>query len=51
MVEIVRKGSLKDVGAQLLEACRRRMYEPEEGEPSKPDDLTFVVFRLNTGVR
>lgn len=48
---IVRKGPLDEVGANLLNACRRRMYEPQEGDPSKPDDLTFIVFRLNTGVR
>ena len=23
----------------------RRMIQPREGEPSKPDDLTVVVFR------
>jgi len=45
IVERIRKGPLKRVMRTLVEDCRRRMQQPEEGQPSKPDDLTFVVFR------
>ena len=47
--EIVERGP---VGPLLTAAKRlagdagRRMREPTPGEPSKPDDLTFVGFRL-----
>jgi PPM family protein phosphatase len=46
IVEIVRAGPLQEVAHELAEKCRKRMLEPEAGQPSKPDDLTFVVFRL-----
>ncbi len=45
IVERIRKGPLKQVVRVLAEDCRRRMISPEEGQPSKPDDLTFVAFR------
>jgi serine/threonine protein phosphatase PrpC len=45
IVDCVRKGSLDRAGERLASAARRRMTEPEQGEPSKPDDLTFVLFR------
>jgi serine/threonine protein phosphatase PrpC len=46
IVERIRKGPLARVTRRLAEDCRRRMYSAEEGQPSKPDDLTFVVFRV-----
>ena len=46
IVEIVRAGPLEDAARGLAEQCKKRMLEPEEGQPSKPDDLTFVIFRL-----
>ncbi len=46
IVERIRKGALKKVLADLAEACRRRMHSLEPGEPSKPDDLTFIAYRL-----
>jgi len=51
IVERVRKGRLDAAAARLLEDCRRRMEQPEEGAPSKPDDLSFVLFRLARTVR
>ncbi len=47
IVEIIRTKPLEVVAAELIERSRRRMVEPREGEPSKHDDLTFVLFRLN----
>jgi serine/threonine protein phosphatase PrpC len=41
----IRKGPLEQVMHGLVEDCRRRMQVPCEGQPSKPDDLTFVAYR------
>jgi len=46
IIERIRKGPLKRATRALVEDCRRRMQTHEEGQPSKPDDLTFVAFRL-----
>lgn len=45
IVERIRKGPLRRVMRTLVEDCRRRMQTPEEGQPSKPDDLTFIAYR------
>jgi serine/threonine protein phosphatase PrpC len=45
IVERVRTSPIRDVANRLAEDTRRRMDQPREGEPSKPDDLTFVGFR------
>jgi serine/threonine protein phosphatase PrpC len=48
IVERARKGPLKGVVHSLAGACRERMTHPQQGAPSKPDDLTLVVFRRST---
>lgn len=45
IVALLRAGSLDAACARLAEVARARMFAPGDGEPSKPDDLTFVVFR------
>ncbi|MGB5260913.1 MAG: protein phosphatase 2C domain-containing protein [Gammaproteobacteria bacterium] len=45
VVELVRCGSLTDVGGRLLDACRRRMQDVSGEGPHKPDDLTFILYR------
>jgi serine/threonine protein phosphatase PrpC len=45
IVERIRKGPLPHAVRRLVEDCRRRMQTAEEGQPSKPDDLTFIAFR------
>jgi serine/threonine protein phosphatase PrpC len=45
IVEICRKGELSKAGRDLLARCRERMIEPREGQPSKPDDLSFILYR------
>ncbi len=45
IVEAVRKGPLPAAAEALAGACRRRMSEPHPHHPSKPDDLTFLIFR------
>ena len=47
IVERIRKGPLKRVMRSLIDDCRRRMQIAEPGQPSKPDDLTFVAFRFS----
>ena len=42
----IRKGPLGRAADALAGACRRRMQNPTDGLPSKPDDLTFMLFRL-----
>jgi serine/threonine protein phosphatase PrpC len=45
IVEVVRAGPLERASAELARLCAGRMSAPRAGEPSKPDDLTFVLFR------
>ncbi len=47
IVELIRKGPLDESVAALSKRAMRRMLNPNGGTPSKPDDLTFVLFRLN----
>ncbi len=49
IIERVRKGPLPTVHRALAEEARRRMVTPEPGQPSKPDDLTFVLYRPRPG--
>jgi protein phosphatase len=45
IVEWIRKGPLEPELRHLASEARRRMVEPGEGEPSKPDDLTALLYR------
>jgi PPM family protein phosphatase len=45
IVALLRTGPLETACDRLAELARARMHTPGEGEPSKPDDLTFVAFR------
>jgi serine/threonine protein phosphatase PrpC len=45
IVERIRKGSLGAAAESLASTCLRRMQHPRRGEPHKPDDLTFLLFR------
>jgi len=45
IVEIIRTGGLPEVAARLAGACSARMAAPAPGEPSKPDDVTFILYR------
>jgi serine/threonine protein phosphatase PrpC len=38
-------GVLKDAAERLAHACLRRMTHPTGEHPSKPDDLTFILYR------
>jgi serine/threonine protein phosphatase PrpC len=45
IVALLRAGPLDAACERLAELARARMHAPSGGEPSKPDDLTFVAFR------
>ena len=40
-----RTGVVKDAAERLAHACLRRMTHPSGENPSKPDDLTFILYR------
>ncbi len=45
IVEVVRKGPLSEAADELLKRAVSRMDNGAGGQPSKPDDLTVVLFR------
>jgi len=45
VIDRVRKGPLESATRRLAHDSHRRMNTPEGNQPSKPDDLTFVLFR------
>lgn len=45
IVDLVRAGPLLECAQAVLDACRHRMLNKIEGAPSKPDDLSFILFR------
>lgn len=49
IVDLVRTGPLAAAGARLLAQCAQRMEQAGGGDPNKPDDLTFVLYRRQPG--
>ena len=47
IVALVRTGALHKAGVDLIAANKQRMNTPKAGTPSKPDDVSFMLFRLN----
>ncbi len=45
IVEIIRCGPLQQCAEQLANICEARMIGSSESELSKPDDLTFILYR------
>ena len=45
IVSIIRKGGIERAARQLVETSRQRMAGENESEPSKPDDLSFIIYR------
>ena len=45
IVERVRKGPLADGATSLMSLATRRMVRESDGFPSKPDDLSLILFR------
>ena len=53
IVERIRRGPLAKVAERLRVDSITRMNSPPKGQPSKPDDMTFIVYRprLDSGPR
>ncbi|MDH3283847.1 MAG: protein phosphatase 2C domain-containing protein [Acidobacteriota bacterium] len=51
IVERMRRGPLHEAATKLVSICRHRMSSPDTNQPSKPDDLTIVLFRKNRSSR
>jgi serine/threonine protein phosphatase PrpC len=45
IIDRIRKGPLELSTAQLAAGSRERMLQQQDGQPSKPDDLTLIAFR------
>jgi serine/threonine protein phosphatase PrpC len=45
IVEQIRKGPLSQSGAAVVDVARQRMTAASAGQPSKPDDLSLILFR------
>ncbi|MHC5065712.1 MAG: PP2C family protein-serine/threonine phosphatase [Planctomycetota bacterium] len=45
IVECIRKGALSTVAKELSARASRRMLNQNGGQPGKPDDLSFILFR------
>ena len=48
IAERARKVPLAEAARRLVVDARRRMTAPTPGDPSKPDDLTLILFRLGS---
>jgi serine/threonine protein phosphatase PrpC len=44
-IELVRKGILAESAMSVVDLATRRMTEAKTGQPSKPDDLSLILFR------
>ena len=45
IVELIRKGPIDEVADALIDKAVQRMATARRGEPSKPDDLSLLVYR------
>jgi len=45
IIEIVRKGPMAEAVRALVAVASRRMKKARDGQPSKPDDLSLILFR------
>lgn len=45
IVETIRKGPLDRAMEEIIATARRRMESPGGEQPSKPDDLAFMIYR------
>jgi len=45
IVELIRKGPIDEVADALIDKAVQRMAAARRGEPSKPDDLSLLVYR------
>lgn len=50
-IELIRKGRLAESGAAVVALAQKRMIDKDPGQPSKPDDLSLILFRKPYRVR
>ncbi len=48
VVEYIRKGPLESCSKLIIEGATNRMLSDETDQPSKADDLTFILYRRHT---
>jgi serine/threonine protein phosphatase PrpC len=51
IIERIRKGSLTDGAEAVVGLARRRMANSDSKQPSKPDDLSLILFRKPDSAR
>ncbi len=51
IAELIRKGPMRQAARGLARRCQERMRGAVESKPSKPDDLTFILYRQRIGGR
>lgn len=51
IIEHVRKGGLAESASAVVDLASRRMAKAQSGQPSKPDDLSLILFRKPGTVR
>ena len=49
IINLIRKGPLDRCADNLIEMVSKRMFETNTGNPSKFDDMSFILFRLDRG--
>lgn len=47
IIEIIKQGELQECSHRLVERATARMFETDSEQPSKFDDMSFILFRLN----
>ena len=45
IIDCVRTGPLADAASKVTDLARKRMHSVGAGQPSKPDDLSLILFR------
>ena len=45
IIELVRKGPLAQAADAVIDVARQRMKKARDGQPSKPDDLSLILYR------
>ena len=48
IVELIRAGELLDSAEKLARTVIERMESPVTGQPSKPDDVSFILYRSSS---
>lgn len=51
IIHYVRKGALSDAVGAVVDLASLRMREAHDGQPSKPDDLSLILFRKPSALK